>query len=153
MKVEKFNVITQSILAFFERIGENAKEGISYLCDNKSAEVFDFVGVIGISGVLSGIMYVGVSHAMLRDLLTTLGESDISAEMINDLLDEIMGIVMHRTKDELGADFIVSMPVIFENNVPLQYLPRGKRSYVTPVYWQEHQAVFGICVYHKPKDF
>lgn len=147
MQVEKLGVFMQSVSAFFEQLGERLKDvDTPFLNNNTSPIVYDYSGVISISGPIVGLVYVSATTMMLKELLWVLGEPDNSIALLKDLVGEIANTVSGNARTEFGSQFIISPPIIAEGAPSSRHLPRDRRSYVIPFYWRDHKAVIGICI-------
>lgn len=150
MKVEKLNVFMRSVSAFFTQIGEELKEvDTPYLNNNSTPVAYDYSGVITITGPMIGSVYVSATTVMLRDLLHVLNEPEGSIALLKDLVGEIANTVSGNARTEFGSDFIISTPTVFMGSPPANFLPKERRSYIIPFYWQNHKAVIGICIWNK----
>lgn len=148
MKVEKLNVFMQSVVAFFSQIGEQLTDiDTPYLNSNLNPLVYDYTGLITITGSTSGLVYVSAPTVMLRDILKVLDEPEESIAMLRDLVGEIANTVSGNARTEFGSNFIISPPKVVDGVPSSQYLPKEKRSYVIPFHWHEHQGVIGICIW------
>lgn len=148
MKTEKLQVFMRSVSSFFEQIGDRIKEiDTPYLNDNHAPVIYDYSGIITISGPIMGSVYVSAPTMMLRRLLRVLGEPEESITLLKDLVGEIANTVSGNARTEFGPNFIISPPLVIEGLPKSQHLPRDKRSYIIPFYWHEHKAVIGICIW------
>lgn len=148
MKTEKLQVFMRSVSSFFEQIGASIQEiDTPYLNANTSPVIYDYSGIITISGPIMGSVYVSAPTMMLRRLLRVLGEPEESIALLKDLVGEIANTVSGNARTEFGPDFIISTPLVVEGLPKPQHLPRDKRSYIIPFHWQDHKAVIGICIW------
>lgn len=147
VKAEKLSVFVNSVVAFFAQLGESLIDiDTPYLHDNATPIGYDYSGVIRITGPLQGSVYVSAPSAMLRALLTVMGESDSSLEIMKDLLGEIANTISGNARTEFGSDFIISPPQVMDGAPSQAYLPKERRSYIIPLHWRGYHAVIGICV-------
>ena len=147
VKVEKLGVFLSSISAFFTQIDDTQVIiNTPYLNNNKNAVGYDYSGIITISGPLSGCVYVSAPSTMLREVITIIGEPDLSITMMKDLLGEMANTISGNARTEFGADFIISPPKIVEGAPSISYLAKDRNTYVTPFSWRGHKAVIGICI-------
>lgn len=147
MKAEKLNVFIESVMSFFKQINDPLEDiSTPYLNSNQHPIANDFTGMITISGQFDGTVYVSASSAMLRSLLTQLGEKHQSIELLKDLIGEIANTVSGNARTEFGSQFIISPPIITEGIPSPVYLPKEKNAYIIPFFWHGHQGVIGICV-------
>lgn len=147
MKAEKLDIFIRSVTMFFEQIGESLTQiDTPYLNDNTKPIAYDYTGFINIVGSAKGVVYVSAQTAMLRKLLKSLGETDSSIAMLKDLIGEIANTVSGNARTEFGAEFIISTPSVIEGTAQLP-LPKERRSYIIPFYWEGNKGIIGICVY------
>lgn len=147
MKAEKLNVFINSVMAFFDQVGEKLNEvDTPYLNSNETPLAYDYSGIITITGPLTGCVYVSAETPLLRDLLITLGEPENSLALLKDLIGEVANTVSGNARTEFGSDFIISPPKIVDGAPSANFLPKDKRTYVIPFHWREHDGVIGICV-------
>lgn len=147
IKVEKLGVFLSSINAFFTQIdGTDVEIDTPYLNNNNSAIVYDYSGVIKISGPLEGCVYVSAPSTMLREVIRVMGETDSSITMMKDLLGEMANTISGNARTEFGSEFIISPPHIVDSAPNVSYLPRDRQSYITPFTWRGYKAVIGICI-------
>lgn len=150
MKTEKLRVFMHSVSSFFEQIGDTIKEiDTPYLNDNQNPVIYDYSGIITISGPITGSVYVSAPTMMLRRILGVLGEPESSITLLKDLVGEIANTVSGNARTEFGSNFIISPPMVVEGMPSPQYLPRDRRSYIIPFYWHDCKAVIGICVWQQ----
>lgn len=148
MKAEKLDIFISSVTTFFEQIGESLTQiDTPYLNDNHNPLAYDYTGFINIVGAVHGLVYVSAQTAMLRRLLKSLGESDSSIPMLKDLIGEIANTVSGNARTEFGSDFIISTPTVVEGIPPARHLPKDRRSYIIPFYWEGNKGLIGICIY------
>lgn len=147
VKVEKLGVFLSSINAFFAQIDDTQVAlDTPYLNKNRSAIGYDYSGIIKISGLLKGCVYVSAPTVMLREVIKVIGEPDSSITMMKDLLGEMANTISGNARTEFGSEFIISPPQIVEGAPSISYLPKERHSYITPFTWRGYEAVIGICI-------
>ena len=147
VRIEKLGVFLSSISAFFTQIDDiPAETDTPYLHDNKSAIGYDYSGIIKVSGPLEGCVYISAPSTMLREILISLNEPDLSLTMMKDLIGEMANTIAGNARTEFGADFIISPPTIVYGAPSVSYLPKNRYTYLTPFTWRHHKAVIGICI-------
>lgn len=148
MKAEKLQVFIDSVIHFFKQIkSTEAVVDTPYINENTTPIAFDFSGIITITGPLEGCVYVSAETPMLRNILTTMGETDSPMHLLKDLVGEVANTVAGNARKEFGADFIISTPIVVDGVPALVYLPKDRRTYIIPVNWNNYRAIIGICLY------
>ncbi len=148
MKAEKLQVFIDSVIHFFKQIkSTEAVVDTPYINENTTPIAFDFSGIITITGPLEGCVYVSAETPMLRNILTTMGETDSSMHLLKDLVGEVANTVAGNARKEFGADFIISTPIVVDGFPASVYLPKDRRTYIIPVNWNNYRAIIGICLY------
>lgn len=150
MKEQQIQIFIDSAVRYFELIpnGE-VKIGTPYLVDNTDPLAFDFTGLIAVTGPLHGTVYFSAPRVLLKHLLMTQGESDLSDSNLIDLAGELANTISGNARAEFGKEFMISVPVIIEGVPNMIHLPPHLRSYVIPIYWKAYSAAIVICVESK----
>lgn len=147
VKAEKLNVFITSVMAFFSQIGERLNDiDTPYINGNNQPVVYDYTGIIRITGPLQGVVYVSAPSIMLRQILELMQEPDISITLMKDLIGEIANTISGNARSQFGPEFIISTPKVIEGAPSQIYLPKDGRSYVIPFHWQGQDGVIGICI-------
>jgi chemotaxis protein CheX len=131
---------------FLQQSGKAAQMGTPFLSDAHALPVFDFTGVIGISGDRQGCVYFTAPGALLQDLLRQAGEPDLSPENLADLAGEIGNTLSGNARKSFGSNFMISVPLVVEGREQVISLPRDVKSYVIPFRWRRHDACLVVSV-------
>lgn len=131
---------------FEQQTGRPAEVGTPFLGDPGALPVFDFTGVIGISGVRKGCVYFTAPTALLGQLLLHGGESNLSPEYLADLAGEIGNTMSGNARREFGHEFLISVPVVVKGRDQTIALPKGIRAYVIPLRWHKLDAALVVSV-------
>lgn len=132
---------------YFNQIGAEAVSvGTPYLIEAREKIIYDYTGVIGISGRYRGCVCFTAPRVLLRHVLLALGEPDMSAENYSDLSGEIANTISGNARTHLGTEFVISTPVIIEGAPERVQLPENLRSFVVPVRWKHYAAALLIGV-------
>lgn len=132
---------------FAQSADKVVKIGTPFLIENTRPTVFDFTGVIQVSGVYSGLVYFTAPRILLTHLLMSLGEYDTSNENILDIAGEVANTLAGNARSEFGSDFKISVPSLLDTSSQKLVLPVGKRSYSIPVYWRSYSAAVVVCLH------
>lgn len=147
MSEEVLKVFIDGATNYFQQCSdEEVKIGSPYLIENSNPKVFDFTGIIGISGPYRGTVYFTAPKILLKHLLISLGEQDTSIENILDLVGEVANTISGNARSTFGHEFMISVPVMIEGQDNKVHLPNELRSYVIPIYWKSYCAAVVVCI-------
>lgn len=147
MDKESIEVFIDSLSHFYRQVGVGeVNVGVPYLLDSNNPLVFDFTGIIGISGKRRGCVYFSCPKAMLSYILTSMGERETSNEHLCDLVGEIANTIAGNARKSFGADFMISVPVIIQGEPERIHLPDSTRSVVIPTKWKSYQSVIVVAL-------
>lgn len=147
MKQEKIACFVDVVKNYFNQFPQ--KELVvdtPYLSEEKRPHVYDYTGVIGISGVMKGVVYVSASKALLLELLQDMQESDNTDTMLIDLIGEIANTVAGNARREFGDNFHISTPFVFTGLPETVVLPNEGRAFIIPIIWQQQSAEIVVCL-------
>ena len=115
--------------------GEDLVVDTPYLLENQQPKVYDYTGVIGISGVQKGVVYFTATSELLSRILDSMGEPDRCEENFVDLAGEVANTIAGNARTEFGASFHISVPFVFKGAPQSIILPKDERSFIIPVTW------------------
>ncbi len=131
---------------FEQQTGRVAEMGTPFLGEPNALPVFDYTGVIGISGNRRGCVYFTAPDEMLEQLLRRAGEHDVSKENLADLAGEIGNTISGNARREFGHEFLISVPVVVRGRDQSISLPKGVKAYVIPFSWHHSAAALVVSV-------
>lgn len=143
-KIQSFVEIVRNYFAQFRE--EELIVDTPYLLENKEPRVYDYTGVIGISGVMRGVVYVTASRELLLVLLQDMNESNTSEEMLTDLVGEIANTVSGNARSEFGSEFHISTPIVFKGAPQGVILPKDDRAFIIPIIWRQKVGEIVVCI-------
>ncbi len=108
--------------------------------------MLDFSAAIGISGPRRGCVYYTAPRAMARQLAEDLGEPDTSDALCADLVGEVANTISGNACEELGASFLISVPVVLVGRPEAVRFPEGVPTFLIPVFWRGHKSLLVICL-------
>ncbi len=147
MSEQVLKVFIEGVINYFQHTSDkDVKVGTPYLVDNDKPTLFDFTGIIGISGPYKGTVYFTAPKILLTHLLLSIGENDTSLENIMDIVGEVANTISGNARTEFGKEFMISVPVMVEGNKNALHLPSHLRSYVIPIYWKAYSAAVVVCL-------
>lgn len=142
--VRTFVAVVQGYFAQFSK--DELVVDTPYLSEEKEPHVYDYTGVIGVSGVMRGVVYVSASEQLLRVLLDDMSESNKSEDMLTDLVGEIANTVSGNARSEFGPEFHISTPLVFKGVPQSLVLPKEGRAIVIPILWQQQVGEIVVCL-------
>lgn len=147
MKQQKIETFVEVVKHYFSQFSKDELVvDTPYLSEEKQPHVYDYTGVIGISGVMRGVVYVSASTSLLRVLLSDMMESNNSEGMMIDLVGEIANTVSGNARSEFGPEFHISTPFVFKGTPQSVVLPKDGRAFVIPILWQQQVGEIVVCL-------
>lgn len=147
MKEKKLQVFVGIVENYFNQFQKtDLLVDTPYLLENEQPQVREYTGVIGISGNKKGVVYVTATEKMLREVLISMDETELSDELLIDLVGEIANTISGNARTEFGADFHISVPFVFKGVPQSVILPKNERSFIIPVTWQSQEGEIVICL-------
>ncbi len=136
------NLFINSVSNYFKHLTEiDSNMKVPYLKESDGLVLKDYTGMIGISGSRQGFVYISANRQMFADLINMfIGIEDPSDEDILDMAGEISNVVAGNVRANLGANFMISVPTVFEGMPKELNIPDGVSMYVIPINWNNHEA-------------
>ncbi|TXD97128.1 chemotaxis protein CheX [Psychrobacter frigidicola] len=147
MKEQKLQIFLDIITNYFNQFGsEELVVDTPYLLENKQPKVHDYTGVIGISGAQKGVVYFSATRELLARILDNMGEPDKGEDNLVDLAGEVANTIAGNARNEFGASFHISVPLVFKGSPQSIILPKDERSFIIPVTWQGQVGEIVVCL-------
>ncbi|HEX5125622.1 MAG TPA: chemotaxis protein CheX [Rhodocyclaceae bacterium] len=147
MDEQQLRVFVDIVQQYFERQTGRAPEiGSPHLGDATALPIYDFTGVIGISGERQGCVYVTARRDLLRALLLQVGETDVSDNNMCDLAGEVANTVSGNARMHFGSDFMISVPIIVQGTAQAIQVPRNIKAYIIPLRWHKQEAALVVSL-------
>ena len=141
MDEHELRVFIDIVSQYFERqTGRLPDIGSPYLGEANALPIYDFTGVIGISGERQGCVYFTAHRDLLRQLLLHVGESDVSDNNLCDLVGEIANTISGNARRHFGPNFMISVPVVVAGNARAIQVPKDVKAYILPLKWHKLEA-------------
>lgn len=146
LQEQELKVFIDGTTNYFEVAAQQpASIGCPYLVSGVPT-LYDYTGVISISGKRQGIVYFTAPRAMLTVLLMKMQENDFSHENMCDLVGEVANTISGNARRDLGRDLVVAAPsVVHGERADVGGLPGG-RSFVIPINWRSHSAKLVVAL-------
>ena len=141
MEEQELRVFIDIVSQYFERqTGRLPEIGSPYLGEANALPIYDFTGVIGISGERQGCVYFTAHRDLLRQLLLHVGEADVSDNNLCDLVGEIANTISGNARRHFGPNFMISVPVVVAGNARVIQVPKDIKAYILPLKWHKLEA-------------
>ncbi|MDR2314628.1 MAG: chemotaxis protein CheX [Spirochaetaceae bacterium] len=129
---------------FYNITGAAAVMGLPYI-KRDGDPVFDYTGVIGISGARRG----GVYYTAGRDLLaefgrSILGEEPLDDSALGDLVGEMTNTIAGNMREIFGASFLISVPIILTGKIDTINMRLKPPVFVIPIKWKDHTSHLAV---------
>ena len=136
------NMFINAVSNYFKHLTEiDSDTKVPYLKESKELILKDFTGMIGISGGRKGFVYISANRDMFAELINIfIGIKDPSEEDILDMAGEISNILAGNVRANLRANFMISVPTVFEGMPEGLEIPEDVSVYVIPISWNKHEA-------------
>lgn len=141
---QRYQIFIDSVLQYFHQLKIEIAIDTPYLKTNQHPILWDYTGIIGITGNQKGLVYFTAPTALLEQLLLAIDEQDCSDENLIDLVGEFANTIAGNARKDFGADFNISVPLVVKGKPDHLILPRNGHSFVVPIHWQEHQAAIVV---------
>lgn len=150
MQDKRLTVFVQTITHYLNQTTNGGINlGTPYLNDNSEPMAYDYTGIIGISGSHKGCVYFTAPRALISHMLVKMGETDLSDSNFNDMVGEVANIISGNARQELGPEFMISVPVVIRGELEEIHLPDTVRSYVIPLFWNNYRAAIVVSLENK----
>jgi chemotaxis protein CheX len=147
MSEATLQIFIDGVVRYFNHTSDKeVNVGTPYLANNSNPVCMGYTGVIGISGPIKGCIYFTAPSVLLKHLLLSIGETETGSNYMLDLVGEVANTLSGNARKELGANFVISVPMVIEGNPSAIQLPKDLRSYVIPIIWKSYTAAVVICL-------
>lgn len=147
MSEEEIRSFIEVITNYFQEVtGEAADTRVPFI-KHEDQLILDYTGVIGISGVRRGAVYLTAQAALLRDLgsiiLGTRAQELVEDEL-TDLVGEVTNTIAGNMRQVFGSDFMISLPLILRGQVTDIKIQLKPPVYIIPIVWRGHISYLAI---------
>jgi chemotaxis protein CheX len=141
LAVEQLQVFIDATRDYFSvSTGVEAEVGTPYLIESDRPIVNEYTGLIGVSGVRKGCIYVTASQVMLKAVLVRMGLKTLGKDEIADLVGEIANTISGAARKEFGGQFHISVPMVVLGSAEPVHLPKSVKCYAIPIVWKSYNA-------------
>lgn len=147
MKESHLKVFVDNTVHYFKHMSQESVEvQVPYLIDHHEPVIFDYTGIIGISGAYRGYVYLTAPSKMMQFLLQTQGEADYSEANCLDVIGEIANVLAGNVRRELGAEFMISVPLRIAGHPDKLLLTDKSWSFAIPIRYSIFMAALVVSL-------
>lgn len=149
MKEQKMQIFVSVVKHYFDQFHSTEELMIDtpyLMSENQVDTMMDYTGVIGISGLIRGVVYVTATRELLFQVLKEIGEKTDDDALFVDLVGEIANTIAGNARTEFGPDFHISIPFVFKDSPKSFSLPKDARSFIIPIEWRASAGEIVICL-------
>lgn len=141
MNDENLKLFVEGSSHYFETISQKpASIGAPFLIKDINKYLYDYTGIIGISGNYKGSVFFSAPKNMLIQLLSALRILEVDEGKMMDLVGEVSNTISGNTRREFGDQFMLSTPVILKGKSEDVKEAKVEKVYVIPIVWRNNQA-------------
>lgn len=131
-----------SVRNYFRVITDIDSEiSVPYLKEPDKIDLKGVTGMIGISGNRKGYIYFTANSGLFEDLINiVIGIDNPSKADVMDMAGEISNVIAGNIRANLGTNFMISVPLVFEGRPEDLKFPSDAMVYVIPITWNSHEA-------------
>lgn len=132
----------ESVNNYFSVLTEDDSEiNVPFLKDITQLELKQYTGMIGVSGNKRGYVYFSADKELFEELIGLfIGIEDPDTDDLMDMAGEISNVIAGNIRSNLGTNFIISVPLVFEGKPEDLEFPENTFVYVIPLTWRDHHA-------------
>ena len=146
-RTKEIGVFVDGVSRYFAQFADSQEAlerdlviGAPYLIDASTNLSFRYNGVISVTGDVRGVVVFTASSVLLKYILLSLAEPEISEFLIKDLVGEIANTIAGNARRELGSSFHISPPRVHRDKINVDLSSFGRRSFVLPIQWRKNSA-------------
>lgn len=141
MKAEDLTVFVDGIANYFaQTTSQEAQVGTPFLSKDVNTYIYDFTGVIGISGAQKGSIFFSASKTLLSRVLQMMGLISTKDSSVLDLVGEICNTVSGNARKEFGENFNISVPIAIQGKPEQIQASNVASIFVIPIEWHGQTA-------------
>jgi len=146
---KNIHIFIDSVVNYFEHTATQIKAqvGTPYLIDSIDQIRTEYTGCINVSGAYDGFCHFAATGSLLKYLMSSLGETDTSDEMMLDTVGEVANTLSGNARESLGNEFIISVPEVVKGSPINNHLHDDHRVFVIPIRWKSYKAVLAVCLH------
>jgi len=141
MKEDSLEVFVDGVSRYFETLTETpAQIGTPFLIQDINSYLFDYTGIIGISGNHKGSVFFSAPRRLLIRLMAAMGILTTVDSKLLDLVGEVSNTISGNARSEFGDQFMLTVPLVLKGKSDSLKVPDVTSIYVIPIVWQHLKA-------------
>lgn len=141
MKEQYLEVFVDGLTNYFDAMtGLKAQVGTPFLIQDINKYLFDFTGIIGISGNHKGSIFFTAPRIMMVKLISEINVPTTRDDKLMDLVGEVSNTISGNARSQFGDQFLLSTPIQLKGKNSELTVQEVNAIYVIPVVWQSMKA-------------
>lgn len=141
MKEQYLEVFVDGLTNYFDAMtGIKAQIGTPFLIQDINKYLFDFTGIIGISGNHKGSIFFTAPRIMMVKLISEINVPTTRDEKLMDLVGEVSNTISGNARSQFGDQFLLSTPIQLKGKNSELTVQEVNAIYVIPVVWKSMKA-------------
>ncbi|MFT6390331.1 MAG: chemotaxis protein CheX [Cellvibrionaceae bacterium] len=141
MNDESLKMFVECSSLYFQTITDKpAVVGAPFLIKDINKYLYDYTGIIGISGSYKGSVFFSTSNSMLVQILSAFGILSTDEGKVMDLVGEACNTIAGNARREFGDQFMLSTPIVLKGKSESVKVTKVEQIYIIPITWRQHQA-------------
>jgi chemotaxis protein CheX len=139
MDENELKPIIKIVTGYFSAItGSAAVMGMPYIKTPRDT-IFDYTGLIGVSGSRRGGIYLTADRDFLAHFGSfILGEEELDEESLYDLVGEMTNTIAGNMREYFGSVFFISVPMVVRGRIDTISMRLNPPVFVIPIEWKGH---------------
>ncbi|MGL1892755.1 MAG: chemotaxis protein CheX [Spirochaetaceae bacterium] len=145
MNESELKAFVDIVTSYFESItGLKTTMGLPFIKDDDT-DVFDYTGIIGISGTRKGAIYFTTSKELLTQFASYILEGEeLNGEELYDLVGEMTNTISGNMREFFGTTFHISVPIILKGRIENIQMRLNPPVFIIPIEWQGYCSHLAI---------
>lgn len=141
MKERSLEVFVEGVAHYFNTLTDTpAQIGTPFLTTDINKHLYDYTGIIGISGNHKGSVFFSASTILLTNLISQIGIITTQEEKLMDLVGEVSNTISGNARREFGDQFLLSVPIVMKGKSDNVKVSAAVSIYVIPIVWRDKKA-------------
>lgn len=141
MKEQYLEVFVDGLTNYFDAMtGIKAQVGTPFLIQDINKYLFDFTGIIGISGNHKGSIFFSAPQIMMVKLISEINAPTSRDDKLLDLVGEVSNTISGNARSQFGDQFLLSTPIQLKGKNSELTVQEVNAIYVIPVNWKSMKA-------------
>jgi len=143
------DVFINGVNNYFEQVDHKPSElrvGAPYLVKANETLGSDFTAMISVNGTSEGFVFFSAPRVMLKYLLLSYGEAELTEALLSDLAGEVANTIAGNARRDMGDGFLISPPTVTREKIKREFLGFSSRSFVMPLRWKNATAHLIVCL-------